>query len=199
MAKHTLRTFSRLSWIVIGALLMMIVWNSSHGKSLYSPQAWVAHGLLHTAWVRTQASGRQVKPWPWANTYPLARLSIPQLNFERVILARASEGVSSYALGHLDSSAIPGELGNSILSVHPDTDLRILQNLHVGDLLVLESLRSGLWRYKVSDIQVVEKSNMQLLTPIMNRRLTLISCYSCTSERDLWRYVIVAEEVERVG
>ena len=40
-------------------------------------KAWVAQRLLHRAWAATQAGGTPVKPWPWADTWPIARLSMP--------------------------------------------------------------------------------------------------------------------------
>lgn len=193
----TMTTPVRWGSALLGATLCFITWQVSQGNSVYA-QAWVAHGLLHTAWVRTQASGRQIKPWPWANTWPLARLSVPRLNLEQIVLARASEGISPFALGHLDSSVLPGEAGNSVLSAHCDTYFSFLKALKPGDLLELESLHSGRWRYQVSAIYVVDKSSTFLLEPSLRRRLTIISGYPCTGE-DNRRYVIVAEEIERIA
>ncbi|MEK8015974.1 MAG: class D sortase [Candidatus Parabeggiatoa sp.] len=189
-----------LRWgsIIIGIVLCTTTWQFSQGKELYV-QAWLAHGLLHTAWVRTRASGRQVKPWPWANTLPLARLSVPRLNVEQIVLSHTNKGMSAFALGHSDSSVLPGELGNSVLNaVHRDTYFAFLKVLKPGDMLVLESLRSGRWHYKVSAIYIVDKTNTYLVEPSLNRRLTLVSCYPCTYS-DNRRYVVVAEEVERMA
>ena len=36
-----------------------------------------AQRLLRRAWAATQAEGVPVKPWPWADTWPIARLSMP--------------------------------------------------------------------------------------------------------------------------
>jgi len=188
----------RWSSLIMGLAIGFAVWQVGQGNVVYA-QAWLAHGLLHAAWVRTQASGRQVKPWPWANTWPLARLSVPRLSIEKIILARASQGISAFALGHLDSSALPGEVGNSVLSVHRDTYFGFLQALRPGDILVLESLRSGRWRYQVSAIYIADKTNTFLLEPSLNRRLTFVSCYPCTQGQEHLRYVVVAEEVERIA
>jgi sortase A len=193
----TMKTHLKWSSIITGIIIGFMVWQFSQGNVVYA-QAWLAQGLLHAAWVRTQASGRQVKPWPWANTWPLARLLIPRLNVEQIILARASQGMSAFALGHLDSSVSPGELGNSVLSVHQDTYFGFLQALRPGDILVLESLHSGRWRYQVSAIYITDKTNTLLLEPSLNRRLTFVSCYPCEHEQDNLRYVVVAEEVERI-
>jgi len=113
-------------------------------------------------------------------------------------MARASQGTSAFALGHLDSSVLPGEIGNSVLSVHRDTYFGFLRVLKTGDILELESLRNGRWRYQVSAIYIVDKSYTSLLEPSLTRRLTLISCYPCTIDDDR-RYVVVAEEVEKMA
>ncbi len=188
-----------LSWsgVLLGATMSVATWQVSQGNAIYA-QGWLTHGLLRAAWVRTQASGREIKPWPWANTWPLGRLSVPRLNVEQIILARASQGTSAFALAHLDSSVLPGEVGNSVLSVHRDTYFGFLKALKPGDILELESLRNGRWRYQVSAIYIVDKSSTFLLDPTLTRRLTLISCYPCTGN-DNRRYVVVVEEVERIA
>ncbi|RKZ93186.1 MAG: hypothetical protein DRR19_01990 [Candidatus Parabeggiatoa sp. nov. 1] len=190
----------RLRWgsTLIGMTLCIATWQFSQGKGLYF-QAWLAQGLLHTAWVRTQASGHQVKPWPWANTWPLARLLVPRLSVKQVVLSHTSDGMSAFALGHLDNSVLPGELGNSVLNVRYGTYFGFLKALELGDMLVLESLRSGRWHYQVSAIYIVDKTDTLLVEPSLNRRLTLVSCYLCTEEKDRRRYVVVADEVETMA
>lgn len=183
--------------MLLGIAMSVIAWQFSQGNDVYV-QAWVAQSLLHTAWVRTQASGHQVKPWPWANTWPLARLSVPRLKVEKIILSHANGGMSAFALGHSDSSVLPGELGNSVLNVmHREIYFGFLKALKPGDVLVLESLRSGRWHYQVSAIYIVDKADTYLVEPSLNRRLTLVSSYPYT-DKDNQRYVVVAEEVERV-
>jgi len=187
-----------LRWtsISLGIAMSFGTWQFSQGKELHI-QAWLAQSLLHTAWVRTQASGHQVKPWPGADTLPLARLKAPHLNTAKIILSHTNEGMLAVALGHSDSSVLPGELGNSVLNIiHRDTHFGFLKELRPGDMLTLESIHSGFWHYQVSAIYLVDKSRTNFVEPSLNRRLTLVSCYPCTAENDR-RYVVVAEEVER--
>jgi sortase A len=165
-----------------------------------SAQAWLAQNLLHTAWVRTQAAGHHVKPWPWADTWPLARLSVPHLDVAEIVLTHAGEGMSAFALGHSNSSVLPGELGNSVLNIHhQETFISFLKKLKQGDQLVLESLGSGRWHYQVSAIYIVEQTDIHLVEPSLNRRLTLIGCYSSNDVEKGLRYVVIAEEVQRMA
>jgi sortase A len=185
--------------MIIGITISVMVWQFTQGN-LVSAEAWLAQRLLHTSWLRAQASGRKVEPWPWANAWPLARLSVPHLKLEEIVLNQAGDnGMSAFALGHSRSSVLPGELGNSVLNVHHrETFTKFLKQLRQGDTLVLESLGSGSWHYQVSAIYIVDKTDTYLVSPSLNRRLTLVSCYPCTI-KDNRRYVVVAEEIERVG
>jgi sortase A len=179
-------------------LALSSVWQFAN-NSLISLHNVFTQGLLHTAWVRTQSSGHQVKPWPWAETVPIARLSIPSLDTKHVVLEYTDEALPAVAITHANSSVPPGELGNSILNVSHDGYTHFLRRLKPGDVLLLESVHSGLWRYRVSTIYIVDKSNTVLIEPSLSRRLTLVSCYRCDQQQNKFRYVVVAEEMERVS
>ncbi|TGO03114.1 hypothetical protein PN36_12430 [Candidatus Thiomargarita nelsonii] len=175
-----------------------MIWHITIGNSV-SLTSWFAHSLLHTAWVREKASGQPVKPWPWANTWPIARISVPHLDIEQFILSQAGEGMSVFALGHSTNSVLPGEIGNSVLNIyHRDTFVGFLKKLRKGDELVLESLGSGRWHYQVLDIRIVDKRNTRWIAPCLKRRLTLIGCYSCNINEGS-RYVVIAVAIERMA
>jgi sortase A len=199
-----MQTVAAMKLPLIGIIFSLVIALSSvwqfTNNSLISLQNVVTQGLLHTAWVRTQSSGHQVQPWPWAETVPIARLSIPRLNAKHVVLAYTDQKLPPIAITHANSSIPPGELGNSILNISPEGYRSFLRRLKPGDILLLESVHSGLWRYRVSTIYVVEKSNTVLIEPSLNRRLTLVSCYRCDQQqKNRFRYVVVAEEMERVS
>src|SRR5262249_38739549 len=47
------------------------------GQGIYiHAKALLAQVLLQRAFSETIASGRQVKPWPWADTWPIARIAV---------------------------------------------------------------------------------------------------------------------------
>jgi sortase A len=188
----------KLSSLIAVVLLGMSAWQLDVGRVSSYFQAWLTENLLQTAWIRTQATGHEVKPWPWAETWPLARLLVPHLHIDQIILAHASQGIFPFAMGHLDSSVLPGEVGNSNISVHRDTYFSFLQSLKPGDTLILESFHSGRWRYEVSGVYIVSKTDTRFLEPSSIRRLTLVSCYPCNDVDDLLRYVVIADEAERI-
>jgi sortase A len=178
---------------IIISLALCALWQYDQSNGI---QAWFVDILLRAAWTRTKASGHPVKPWPGACTWPIARLSIPHLNIERIVLSQAGNGLSIFALGHSDSSVFPGDLGNSVLNIYyRDIFETFLKRLKIGNTLVLESLRHGRWHYQIADVKIVKKTKTYWVEPSLNRRLTLISCYPCLNVEEDLRYVVVAEEV----
>jgi len=187
----------KVGGIIISLALCTAAWqyDQSHGV-----QAWFVHFLLRAAWTRTKASGHPVKPWPGARTWPIARLSIPHLNIEQIVLSQAGNGLSTFALGHAGSSVLPGESGNSVLNIYYRNIFEtFLEKLKLGDTLVLESLRHGRWHYQIAEVKIVKKTNTYWVEPSLNRRLTLISCYPCLNVEEDKRYVVVAEEEAKEG
>ncbi len=166
---------------------------------------WITKNLMHTAWLRTQASGEKIKPWPWAELWPIARLTVPHLNAEHIILEQeAKQLTSSVGLSYLKSSVLPGEVGSTVLGAHPSLYFSFLSELKPNDVLVLESPRTGKWHYRVHVIKIVNKSDTKLLEPGLKRRLILISCYRCGTEqpelqKNSLRYVVIAEEDDRLS
>ena len=113
--------------------------------------------------------------WAAAPGAPVARLLIPRLGLDEVVV----EGIGDDALragpGHMTGSALPGEPGNSVISAHRDRHFRPLGGLVVGDTVITES-GTGPVRWVVSRIRVVTADAPALLTtatPV----LTLTTCW----------------------
>ena len=64
-------------------------WQFGQGAWIYV-KAQLAQYLLQHAWVRTINGEHNVKPWPWADTWPLARLYVPHYGVDLIALAGAS-------------------------------------------------------------------------------------------------------------
>jgi len=92
-----------------------------HGAYILA-KAEFAQWLLHSAWSGTQATGLPAKPWPWADTHPVARLIAADQDTDLLVLAGASGRTLAFGPGHL-----PGEPGNAILTAHRDTHFRFFR------------------------------------------------------------------------
>ena len=137
------------------ALLVVGGVSLASGTYLYG-KAHVGQWLLHRAWARTQGSGKPARPWPWADTQPIARLLAPRQRVDLLVLAGASGRTLAWGPGHLDGSAAVGAPGNAVLSAHRDTHFRFLAHVAIGDRLIVEPADGRRIAYRVRDIAVVD-------------------------------------------
>lgn len=159
-----------LTCLLLGALLL------GNGAYLYA-KAQLAQLLLQNAWQRTLTGAEQVKPWPWADTWPVARLRSPAHDIDIIVLAGDSGRVLAFGPGHHFGSALPAQAGHSLISAHRDTHFRFLQNVALHEELHLQNA-SGAWRrYRVVETRVMDASNISLAELPQASTLTLITCY----------------------
>lgn len=140
-------------------------------------KAQVAQVLLARAWDETRAGGHAVKPWPWADTWPVARLTVPRLGIDEIVLAGGHGQAMAFGPGHLSRSAAPGNSGNIVLAGHRDTHFRFLRDLRPGDEILLEVAKSPPRRYRVTETAVVDFRDRRPLAASWEPSLTLITCY----------------------
>ncbi len=74
-----------------------------------------------------------------ANGQPVARLTIPAVGLDEIVLEGVDGDELNAAPGHLPGSAYPGEPGNAIISAHRDRQFDHLDAVDVGDTLHTES------------------------------------------------------------
>ncbi len=179
----------------ITALLLLTVGGAFAAGGLWIPaKAMVAQQLLLRAWEHSLAAGERVKPWPWADTWPVGRLQNQRLDVDLIVLEGESGEVLAFGPGHLVKSSAPGEAGHCILVGHRDTSFSFLRNLTTGDRFTLEG-KSGTMVYQVQATTVIPASTLYLDID-QPGMLTLITCYpfdSMTSAATL-RFVVTAEK-----
>lgn len=166
------------------------------GNSAYiHTKATLAQLLLETAWTNTLHGEQEVKPWPWADTWPVARLSAPRLGINHIVLAGASGATLAFGPGHLFNSSQPGAYGNVVISGHRDTHFAFLEELRDGDRLLLETRGQKRRHYTVRQRLVVNKDTHPFIPATNNDQLMLITCYPFNAVRTggPLRYVVIAE------
>lgn len=191
-----------LNRVLLGLALLSLalgLWQLG-GAALIHTKAWLAQRLLDSAWSETLAGGSEVKPWPWADTWPVARLQVPGLGVDLYVLAGASGRTLAFG-----PAAVAGTQGldHSILSGHRDTHFAFLRQLEDGSNLRLQD-PNGDWR----DFVVRGQEVIDVRRPVRARRapegsalLTLVTCYpfdSVTPGGPL-RYAVTAEIAEPLG
>jgi sortase A len=172
------------------------------GSAFYlHAKATVGQWLLHRAWARENAEGSTAKPWPWADTHPIARLRVPAQGVDLLVLAGASGRTLAWGPGHLDDSAPPGAMGNAVLSAHRDTHFRFLRDLAIGDRLIVE-LPGGVRRdYRVRATTIADVRALRIPREASSPTLTLVTCYPFDALRPggQLRYVVIAEAADANG
>jgi sortase A len=139
-------------------------------------KAELAQVLMHGAWQRTLARGTPVRPWPWADTVPVARLMVPRLHVDQIVLSGASGRTLAFGPGWSSASARPGTAGGAIVSGHRDTHFAFLRELVVGDRVWLET-ETGRFAYSIERFDVVDSRDTRLSVAGDDARLSLVTCY----------------------
>lgn len=182
--------------------LLLIAGVMLTGRAAYMyAKAELAGVLIRRAWVESLQSGTHHAPWPWADTYPVARLRIPRLGYDEMVLEGATPRTLAFGPARMQSGARIGEPGNLLLAGHRTSWFRPLEAVRQGDLVELQWFdvrRHELQErsFAVQMIRVVEPRDMELLAPTPDDALTLITCYPFgSSPRSPLRYVVRASPV----
>jgi sortase A len=157
-------------------------------------KAELAQQLLNRAWARTTEGKATAKPWPWADTHPVARLTLPGGEEPLTVLAGASGRNLAFAPALMDGSAAPGANGVSVIAGHRDTHFRSLATLAVGDELSLERPDGAVFRYEVAARDVVDSERAQLRLDADESVVVLVTCwpFDAVDVGGSWRYVVTA-------
>ncbi len=188
----------RLGGFAVAVLLAVGALELSQG--LYIPaKAALAQQLVQRAWQRGEHPGSEGahRPWPWADTYPVARLTSARSDDELFVLSGSSGRTLAFGPGHLASSALPGESGNSVILGHRDTHFRFLAELAPGDLLTIDRNDGRRYDFAVTSLDVVDAGKATVVLDTPAPRLTLITCYPFDADTPggPLRYVVSAELV----
>lgn len=138
------------------AILMGIAGCGLTGKGLaIYAKAILAQYLLEDAFARTLKTGEPVKPWSWADTWPVARLEVPRLGASEIVLNGGSGEALAFGPGHLSGTPKPGEPGASVISAHRDTHFRFLREIRPGDKIRVTRGDGAIFWFQIETMDVV--------------------------------------------
>jgi sortase A len=151
-------------------------WLLISGSWIHAKAA-LAQVLLQRAWQNTLAGEAEVRPWDWADTWPVARLEIPRLGASLVVLEGSSGRTLAFGPGHTQGTSLPGETGTSILTGHRDTHFAVLERLRLRDEVTVERSDGGTARYRVENIEIADARTSQLGVVADENVLLLVTCW----------------------
>lgn len=162
--------------ILTACLLAVGLWQIGEGSWIYA-KARLAQFLLQRAWSRTLAGESTVKPWPWSDTWPVARLRVPSQGIDVIVLNGAYGRTLAFGPGYAESSSFPGSPGTTILTGHRDTHFEFLKRLKQDDEIVVETAAGSTQRYLVLDSQIVDARTASIALADGEDQLVLVTCY----------------------
>ena len=185
-------TTARPLAVFAGCLLAVGLWQIAAGAWIYG-KARLAQVLLSRAWVRAE-KGVQARPWPWADTWPVARLEVPLHHIDLIVLEGAHGRTLAFGPGHLSSSAKAGDPGTAILTGHRDTHFRFLEDVESGEELWMETPGGRRHRFEVVEARVVDSRSTAISSARDESVLVLVTCYpfDAIAPGGPLRYVVTA-------
>jgi sortase A len=151
------------------------LWQTGTGLWIHA-KARLAQHLLERAWRESLVDGTAVRPWPWADTWPVARLIIPARDLDLFVLQGDSGRSLAFGPGLAAGSSAPGQPGTTLISAHRDTHFRGLANLERGAAVYVETAH-GRWRYRVTHSRIIDARVTGIGDDPMRDTLVLATCY----------------------
>jgi sortase A len=177
--------------ILLGGMVLVGQAAYIHAKAL------LAQILLERAFARTLTTGQDAKPWPWADTWPVARVSIPRLQASAIVLAGASGQALAFGPGQVERTPEAGEPGTAVYSAHRDTHFAFLGDVAMGDEIRVIRRDGRELRFRVTGTAVVHWDASGIDPAAAGRRLALVTCWPLNAKfSGPLRYVVYAEMVD---
>lgn len=204
-----LKHASTASAVIIAVLFSISLWQLVAAGWIQG-KAIVAQQLLNTSWNRTlndtvkpgideQGTARDRtmphKPWPWADTWPVAKLLVPGHDIEQIILAGDSGSSLAFGPGLSLAGAAPNTPGTTLVSGHRDTHFRFLSDIELNDTLYLQTAEQ-IERYQVYALRIVDSKNYRVPSSATEQTLILATCYPFDSfiSGGTLRYLVFANK-----
>jgi sortase A len=166
----------RAASLLMACLLGLGFWQLGQGAWIPT-KAWVAQEMMQRAWRRAEEGEAAPPPWPWADTWPVARLVAKGGDVELIVLEGGSGRTLAFGPGHLSASVLPGESGNSIIVGHRDTHFRFLKDVGLGDTVLIERPDGRGHLFRIVGVDVVDARRGSILLDTEEPMLSLVTCY----------------------
>lgn len=178
MSKLFHRYARKLTTTIIVILFSLCLWQLAAASWIQS-KAIIAQLLLNHSWQKTLNSTNvdaTNRPWSWADTWPVAKLIVPQHDIEQIILSGDSGSSLAFAPGHSLASAAPNAQGTSMISAHRDTHFSFLKQLKINELIYVQT-KDKTVIYEIYEMQIVDSKTFKLQADSNRQTLVLVTCY----------------------
>ncbi|MBL4617044.1 MAG: class GN sortase [Robiginitomaculum sp.] len=181
----------KFSWLLVVLGFTLVLHASFTGA-----KAGISQILLQQAWAKTSTSNQKVKPWPWADTWPIAKITAPRLGKSNIVLAEAGGEALAFGPSLLNAGGSPKTGGQVLIAAHRNTHFTWLKNLKTGDTLLLQTSDLTETEYQVMGMEIVRFDESGIEADETDKRLALITCYPFDAKLSgPLRYIVWAEPV----
>jgi len=164
-----LRTGGRIApWLMLTIALMC--WG--HGLWIFA-KAQLAQVLISRSFADTLLDGKIHKPWPWADTWPVAKIQFPKQHKIFYVL----DGYSGSALAFGPGMESTPDSALRVIQAHRDTHFAVLNSLQPGDPVQLQDIHGQWTNYSVADLRVYDERRGPLQIDTSTPQLILMTCY----------------------
>ncbi len=196
---------------IVAKILLLVGSLLSIHASWLPAKGWLSQQLIQYSWQQSMANYQQqtpqqsahqlrtfaVKPWPWADTFPIGELSIKRLHKKVVILNGGDPTTLAFSAGAVAPFNKIHATKPFVIAGHRDSHFAFLENIIMKDVISMTDPSGINQLYQVEAIEIVDASKGPLPVLADNSNLILITCYpfnsigSDTNER----YVITAKRL----
>ena len=162
----------------VAPLLLALAGLILFGQGAYiHAKAILAQILLERAFTETITTGRETKPWSWADTWPVARIEVKRIGASAIVLAGTSGQALAFGPGHIDQTVDAGERGIAVYAAHRDTHFRFLRNVAIGDVIEITRSDGKHFRYRADASSVVRFDASGIDVAAQDFELVLTTCW----------------------
>ena len=159
-------------------------------------KATLAQVLLERAFARSLAERGPVKPWSWADTWPIARVEMARIGLDAIVLAQASGQALAFGPGHLEGTPLPGDDGTAVIAAHRDTHFAALSEARTGDEIRVTRNDGVTSWFRVTGTAVVNWDGSGIDPTAEGHFLVLSTCWPFgATEPGSLRYLVKAQMI----
>lgn len=107
---------------------------------------------------------------------PIALIEISRVGVRAMVVEGVDHRSLKRAVGHVPGTSVPGMAGNTVLAAHRDTLFAGLRHVELGDLVTMKT-EERTYTYRVSSIEVVHPTAVEVMDPTPDEVLTLVTCF----------------------
>tara|TARA_R110002167_G_scaffold1108_5_gene4785 strand:+ start:19521 stop:20165 length:645 start_codon:yes stop_codon:yes gene_type:complete len=166
--------------LIIGALL-------SIQASWLPAKAWLSQQLIQRSWQQSMLAQENtanvnnkqiaIKPWPWADTFPIAELVFQRLDKSLVVLNGGDPTTLAFSAGAIAPFNQANSTKPFVVAGHRDSHFSFLKEVAMKDIISLTDTQGRDQLYQVERIDIVDATSGQLPLRADESNLVLITCY----------------------